>query len=76
MKRVILTYSGKDMPPPEDVDRLHSISGLKILDTSLDRVFLVEIAENLLTELEMPGWSISEERKVPLPDSRRKVKSF
>jgi hypothetical protein len=69
MGRFILRYQGKGAKPAEDVQRLLTLSGVKLVDESA-KMLLVEapVAETLKAAVESAdGWSIALEHSVELP---------
>lgn len=77
MGRFILRFRGGGFRLPEDIARIRSERNIRILDDSSSRMVLVEGAlEDLKALIEvMPGWVMSEEQIIPLPDPRPKVRS-
>jgi hypothetical protein len=77
MGRYILRYSGKGAMPASDVERIRSAPGVKVLDSSSPRMFLVEASPETIRQLNtaLPGWTSSHEQMIPLPDSRPKLRS-
>jgi hypothetical protein len=72
MSRYILRYDGKGTPPPPDLNRIHDMTGVEIVDES-PCMLLVDATESALAELgQMPSWIIAPEKMVPLPDTRKK----
>ena len=73
--RYILRFRGKGPIPANDVESIRSLKGLNVVD-STSRMLLVEAPKDELKSLiaSMPEWILSEERTVPLPDSRRKLR--
>jgi len=76
VKRHVLRFRGAGAKPPEDVARIRALPKLKVLDDASGRMMLVEAPEDELTELmrSLPQWVLSEERRIPLPDPRQKVR--
>jgi hypothetical protein len=69
MGRFILRYQGKGAKPQDDVQRLLTLSGAKLVDES-PRMLLVDapVAEALQSAVESAdGWSMDAERSVELP---------
>jgi hypothetical protein len=60
---------------PADVSRIRALPGATVLDASSPRMMLVEgPEEHLRTALnEMPGWVMTPEQIVTLPDPHPKV---
>lgn len=72
--RLILRYTGRGSPPAHDVERIQALPGLSLVDATA-RMLLVEAPESLRPQLEeMPSWVVSEERMIPLPDPRPKIR--
>ncbi len=70
MDRFILRFQGSGPKPAEDIERIRTLSNTTVLDDSSPRMILVEAPEAELKALvdTMPGWVISKERTIPLPD--------
>lgn len=77
MKRYVLRFRGAGAKPATDVARIRALPMLKVVDDAGGRMMLVEAPDDELGGLlrSMPEWRFSEERMVPLPDPRQKVKS-
>jgi hypothetical protein len=76
MARYILRFTGRGASPDDARQRLSNWQDVKIVDES-PRMLLVEAspeAINRLTE-ELPGWTSTLERTIPLPDPRPKLRS-
>ncbi|HYT99349.1 MAG TPA: hypothetical protein VEK85_03155 [Gemmatimonadales bacterium] len=75
MPHFILRYRGPGSVQPEHVNRISSLPNTAILDSSSDRMILVDAPEAQLraTLKEMPGWTMIPEETVPLPDHRKKI---
>jgi hypothetical protein len=75
MKRYIFRFRGEGESPAEDVERIHAES--RVVDDSSPRMLLVEVPEQKARELAdtLKNWAVSEERYVPLPSTRPKLKS-
>lgn len=75
LPRFILRYRGQGPAQPEDVRKIRALPQAVVLDSSSDRMMLIEAPEqHLRTALkDMPGWIIIPEETVPLPDTREKV---
>ncbi|MDH4220505.1 MAG: hypothetical protein OEW23_17240 [Candidatus Aminicenantes bacterium] len=76
MSRFILRYRGEGSKPAEDVNRIRSLQSIKVLDESSPRMLLVEGAGTRLKALvkSMPEWVLTQERMIPLPDPRQKLR--
>jgi hypothetical protein len=75
MPRFILRYGGSGSAQPEAVGRIRSLPNTSILDSSSDRMMLVDGPEEHLRAAlnNMPGWIMVPEQTVPLPDTRKKI---
>jgi len=75
MPRFILRYRGSGSAKAEDVSRIHALPHTTILDSSSDRMMLVDGPEDDLRAAvdNMPNWVLFPEQHVPLPDTRKKV---
>lgn len=75
MSRFILRYRGAGAKPAEDVDRIRALPNAKVLDGS-PRMLLVEAPEADMRALvdSLPDWVMTEERMIPLPDPRPKLR--
>ena len=51
MSRYILRYEGKGTPPGPDLRRIHSISGVEVVDESSPRMLLVDATESAIQQL-------------------------
>jgi len=67
MARFVLIYKNRH-PPPEDLERIHGVPGLQVLDASQSHLMLVEADEASLREVTgaMPGWTMSAEQRLQL----------
>ena len=76
MDRFILRFRGTSPRPAEDVNRIRSLRTLTVIDDSSPRMLLVEAPESELRALvdSMPGWIITQEKMIPLPDPRPKLR--
>jgi hypothetical protein len=75
MNRYILLYQGKDSPTEAERDWIRSLPGVKFLDASSPRMWLIEASSAALAKLrDRPSWSVTAETYVPLPDTRKKIK--
>jgi hypothetical protein len=74
MDRFILRFRGPSPGPAEDIQRIRSLRRLTVIDDSSPRMLLVEAPETELKALvdSMPGWIVTQEKMVPLPDPRPK----
>lgn len=75
MSRFILRFRGPGSAQTEDISRIRSLPETTILDSSSDRMMLVDGPEEHLRAAlkRMPGWIMIPEQTVPLPDPRQKV---
>ena len=75
MSHFILRYRGSGSVQPADVGRIRALPNAKILDSSSDRMILIEASEEDLRAAlkDMPDWLMIPEQTVPLPDPRKKV---
>jgi hypothetical protein len=76
MNRFILRFRGPGSKPAEDLERIHSQKNVNVIDESSPRMLLVEAPESELKTLinSMPGWVMSREQTIPLPDPRPKLR--
>ncbi len=74
MSRFILRYRGTGAKPAGDVERVRALPSVTVLDDSSPRMLLVEAPQTELNALvdSMPGWIVTQERMIPLPDTRLK----
>ena len=74
MDRFILRFSGTEEPPSDDIDRIRAIPEIKIINNSR-RMLLVEASGHTLKNFlgELPGWHLSPEQLIPLPDAPKRV---
>lgn len=75
MSRFILRYRGSGSAQPGDLEKIRALPNTAVLDSSSDRMMLVDAPEQHLRAAlkDMPGWTITPEQSVPLPDTREKV---
>ncbi len=75
MNRYILQYKGSGTPSSSELNRIHALPGLKILDASSHHMYLVEATEEAVTQVrDMPTWVITPEKFIPVPDTRKTVR--
>lgn len=74
MSRFILRYRGTGPKPTVDVERIRALPSVTVLDDSSPRMLLVEAPQTELKALvdSMPGWIMTQEQMIPLPDTRLK----
>ena len=72
-----MRFRGGGIKPPEDVARIRAVKNVTIIDDSSSRMILVEGSAGDLDVLMkvMPGWVMSEEQIISLPDPQPKVRS-
>ena len=77
VERYVLRFRGAASKPPGDVERILASKGITVLDDSSPRMLLVEAGRVELQALvdTMPGWIMTPERVIPLPDPRPKLRS-
>jgi hypothetical protein len=77
VERYILRFRGASSKPPEDVERIRASKNITVLDDSSPRMLLVEAPQVELKALvdAMPGWIVTPEQMIPLPDPRPKLRS-
>jgi hypothetical protein len=77
MERFILRFCGEGQKPAEDVRRIRSLPGARILDDS-PRMILIEAPHAKITEVMkcLPHWSLSKEDYIPVPDPRPKLRNY
>jgi len=75
MPHFILRNRGSGSAPADVLSRLRSLPNTAILDASSDRMLLVDGSEGHLRAAlsDMPGWVMTPEQTIPLPDSRQKI---
>lgn len=75
MARYVLRYRGRGPRPAADVGRVGALPGVEIVDDS-PRMLLVDGPEKALRAAlaDLPGWVMSAETAVPLPDVRRRLR--
>jgi len=75
MSRFILRFRGQGPKPVEDVERIRALPETTVLDDA-SRMLLVEAPEAELKAAidAMPDWVMTEERMIPLPDPRPKLR--
>ncbi|HAB16051.1 MAG TPA: hypothetical protein PLX89_08735 [Verrucomicrobiota bacterium] len=73
--RFILRFTGEGEPSADEYQRIRALPELRVVDSSA-RMLLVESPEATLKRFvnEMPSWSLTPERTIPLPDPRPKLK--
>jgi hypothetical protein len=73
--RYILRYRGSATIPADDIERIRSVKDVDVVD-STSRMLLVNAPGDVLKLLvaSMPDWILSEERSIPLPDPRPKLR--
>jgi len=76
MNKYILRYRGEGMRPEEDVELIRSLPDTTVLDDS-PRMLLVEAPEDVWRKAmeSLPDWVMVEEKFIPLPDPRPKVRN-
>jgi hypothetical protein len=75
MPRFILRFRGNGPAQEADVNRIRALPEARVIDTSSPRMMLVEAPEEHLRNAisDMPGWVMSPEQTIQLPDPRQKV---
>lgn len=75
MPRFIVRFRGTGPAQEADVNRIRALPETKVIDASSPRMMLVEAPEERLRDAieEMPGWVMSPEQTIQLPDPRQKV---
>ena len=76
MGRFILRFRGTGPASASDVQRIGAVDRLTVIDASSPRMLLVEAPREELEKLlaELSGWQMTEEKDVPLPDTRQKIR--
>jgi len=76
MSRYILRFRGEGTRPEKDVEFIRSLPETTVLDDS-PRMLLVEAPEDVLRGAlqSLPDWVMVEEKSIPLPDPRPKVRN-
>ena len=74
MAGYILRFRGAGPIPAKDMERIRSLKGLNVLD-STSRMLLVDAPDDELKSLvdSMQEWVLSQERTVSRPDPRPKI---
>jgi hypothetical protein len=77
VERYVLRFRGATAKPPGDVERILASKGITVLDDSSPRMLLVEAGQVELKALvdSMPGWIMTPEQTISLPDPRPKLRS-
>jgi hypothetical protein len=77
VERYVLRFRGAAFKPPADVERILASKGITVLDDSSPRMLLVEAGRVELKALvdSMPGWIMTPERTISLPDPRPRLRS-
>jgi hypothetical protein len=75
MPRFILRYRGSASAQTEDVGKIRSLPNTAILDSSSDRMMLVDGPEEHLRAAlkDMQGWVMTPEQTIPVPDTRKTI---
>ena len=76
MSRFILRFKGREAMPASDLARIESEPDVTVVDRS-SRMLLVEAAGQTVRWLAeaLSEWTVTPERTIPLPDTRRKIRS-
>jgi hypothetical protein len=76
MGRFILRFKARRPAPDADVERIRTAPGVVVLDSS-PRMLLVQAPPEAVNRLvdALPGWTVTPEQTIPLPDPRPKVRS-
>lgn len=74
MAGYILRFRGAGPIPKEDIERISSLEGVNVLD-STSRMLLVDAPDDELKSLvdSMPQWVLSQERTISRPDPRPRI---
>ncbi len=76
MARFIVRYTGRGAPPAQDLERIHALPELLIVDESSPRMLLVEGPPSSVRSLEeMESWVVTPEKMIPRPDPRPRTRS-
>jgi hypothetical protein len=75
VNRYILSYAGGGQLPIGEVRKLHSFSGIRILEQASHALFVAAtpIAKSQLTTL-LPRWRVTPLRKIQLEETRPRVR--
>ncbi len=75
MPRFIMRYKGSGAKPVDDVQRIRRVPSVDVLDET-SRMVLVESDAATASHLaqEFGDWSVAPDTRVPLPDTRQRVK--
>lgn len=75
-QRFVLRFAGDGAKPAHDLERIRNLPEANVLDESSARMILLETHEQPLRELveTLPGWIVSPEQAVPLPDTRKRIR--
>lgn len=62
--------------PEADLATIRGRPGVTVLDES-DRMLLIQTSQETADELArlLPGWSVSPEKRIPLPDTRPRIRN-
>jgi len=73
--RFILHYGQSPSAPLAHVEQIRAARGVKVIDEA-PNMLLVDGDESVLKSkiASMPGWSLSPEETIPLPDTKHKIR--
>jgi hypothetical protein len=75
MKRYVVRYQGNGTPPGPDLQHLHNMPGLKVVDAAAPHMVLVEATDAAAHQLkEMLSWTVTPEAFVRGPDTRKQIR--
>ncbi len=76
MSRFILRFTGSGATPEADREKVRTEGAVKVVDSS-SRMLLIEASPDVAHRLadSLPGWTLSPETVVPLPDPRPRIRS-
>ncbi len=74
--RFVVRFRGERGKPAEDLERIRGLPEATVVDESSPRMLLVESEEQPLRDLveSLPGWFLSPEQEIPLPDTRKRIR--
>ena len=77
MERFILRFGGGGAAPESDLATIRDAPGVAVVDASSPRMVLVEASGETIRDLvaKLPRWTHTPERIIPLPDTRKTIRS-
>jgi hypothetical protein len=73
--RFILRYTGRGRAPSEHVAHIRNVPGANVVGET-DNMLLVDGPRDRLEQAarSLKGWVLSDEKSIPVPDTRKRVK--